>query len=280
MRVKCLLRPTSNGFFAPERPSEELLSDYLQSPAGDGGFQQASTWSGVRDYLLSEELAGAEDLEAAEKLWLDYRRFKSARMSREELLAENLLLQKELAQRHAGFQDKRLSQELPEGQCGLLAICYFTYKIIEALQPHPGYKSDDGFQPRKLLYRFVCENEAAPREVFRPCETGKCPLITVLIGLTARGAVIETAFEPCNGDVMLGLRENLGKRLQAYEERRSLISEGAARNGLQAKWNEDGTGWIETPSGQIVKACGSVWDLLSYLKTIATIRAEGPQVLH
>jgi len=272
--------PAFNGFFASERTSEELLSGHLQNAAGDSGFQQASTWSGGRDYVLSEELASAEDLEAAKKTWLDHRRFKSARMSREELLAENLRLHEELAQRQAEIKKERLSPELPEGESGLLAISYFTYKIIEALQPHPGYKSDDGFQPRKLLYRFVCEDKAAPQEVFRACDSGKCLLIAVLFGLIATGAVIETAFEPCNGDVMLGLRENLGKRQQAYEERRTLISEGAARNGLQAKWNEDGTGWIETPSGHIVKASGSVWDLLSHVDAIAATWAKRPQAVH
>ncbi len=168
-----------------------------------------------------------------------------------------------------------------------LVTSYLQYKIIEFLQPHPGYENDDGFQPRGSISWVLLEDGDKARDilgefhskVLRQCDAGN-PLFAVLNELILKGVVVQTPFEPCNGDVMLGLSENLTKRQAAYEERRGLIIKGAAALGLRARWNEDGTGRLQEPGNNIVVAAGPVWELLRYLNKVEHSVLERPQLLN
>ncbi len=268
-------------FLKSRRITDDLAGEVIRS-CEDSTFPDGGSWTAIRDYLLNARSAGPQALQAAHRLWLDYQSVARARQSREELIAENERLTENLAQlarnngtcRFAGTCVARSGQAGPRNA---LVSSYLHYRIVEFLQPHPGYQNDDGFQPRGIA-ESMFDGDSCDRKFI--AEAGKSSLMEVLAELIANGEVIETPFEPANGDVMLGLPENLGKRKAAYEERKCLIAEGAARWGLRAKWNADGTGWLETPGGAIVKADSSVWDLLSCLNNEALDELEFPELLN
>ncbi|MGO8955219.1 MAG: hypothetical protein ACLPWS_03935 [Rhodomicrobium sp.] len=172
---------------------------------------------------------------------------------------------------------RQRNAETVEKRRSALATSYLQYKIVEFLQPNPAYTCDDGFQPQSIIACAI-ECDCSARKPL--AEAGGNSLIAVLTELIESGAVILTPYEPANGDFMLGLPENLGKRKAAYEERKWMIIEGAAKQGLHAKWNEDGTGWLETPGGTMAEPVGSVWELLSYLNNPPANLAELPELLN
>jgi hypothetical protein len=250
-----------------------------RKPSTNDGYPDARTWPVIHKYLL-EKNACPKELENARRLWLDYLRTISSGPPCEMLKAENA----ELSGKLADLQGFAVPDESAAGPCtecsqfrhtgrGALVNAYLRYKIIEFLQPHPYYGYDDGFQPLRLIGEAI-ESDERSEEILADSDDGV--LVEALGELISAGAVIQTPFEPTNGDVMLGLAENLGKRHAAYEERKRLIADGAALRGLRAKWNADGTGWLETPNGAIAAPAGSVWDLLSYLNS----EPEAPRLLN
>ncbi len=278
---------TFKDFLRSRRITCEFAAGILRDSRDDGSFPDGATWSAICDYLENRSCATPCALEAAHNLWLDYRKIVTSTLSRESLVAANARLKEKIAQLQAQLAKKSTGRNAgacaarsslnPEEKHGALVTAFLKYKIVEFLQPHPGYKHDDGFQPRSIIGGAI-ESDSTAQDILAGAAGD--PLADVLAGLIKTGAVIETPFESANGDVMLGLPENLGKRKAALEERRSLVVESAAQLGLRAVWNQDGTGSIETRSGIVTEAAGSVWDLLSYLNTAAVSAHEVPRMLN
>ncbi len=161
-----------------------------------------------------------------------------------------------------------------------IATAYLQFKIIEALQPHPAYENDDGFQPLEVVLSISRDTDRNARMAIAEFEARGLSLLTVLEDLVAKGIVVKTGYEPRNGDIMIGLSENLGKRDAAECERTKIIADLAHKHGLRARWNNDGTGSLETSSGDIVQPAGCIWTLLSSLYDINDGITERPSVLH
>jgi hypothetical protein len=165
--------------------------------------------------------------------------------------------------------------------CSALAISYLKYRIIEALQPHPSYTSDDGFQPLYVIRSLKFDDERRGREALAEFAGLDLPILEIVAELVESGIIVRTPYEPCNGDVMLGLPEYLPLRKAAHEERKTIIASLAQKYRHAAGWNEDGTGWLAPPRQNFPeKIKGSVWDLLSYLHRIDFTAAERPYALN
>ena len=161
-----------------------------------------------------------------------------------------------------------------------LAKSYLQYKIIEALQPHPAYETDDGFHPRCVICSMSLHDDLRAQDALAELGASDVTLIGVIAELVENGTITQTAYEPCYGDVMLGLPENLDIRRKAHQERINLVIQEAAQFGLRAEWNDDGTGWLETPGGHVAQPPGPIWELLSYLDNVATSVTERPHALN
>ncbi len=162
--------------------------------------------------------------------------------------------------------------------CSPLARFYLQYRIIEALQPLPDYESDDGFQPLCVIRSLRFDDDPRAEEALAEFRGRELPILAIVAGLVERGIVIQTPYEPWNGDVMLGLPEYQSVREAAHEERKRLIASLAAKYGHRAGWNADGTGWLTSPCRNCDDIRGSVWDLLSYLNAAKT--GKRPHPLH
>ena len=114
------------------------------------------------------------------------------------------------------------------------------YRIIEALQPHASYEFDDGFQPLGIISTLRFDDEAGAEEALAEFSGRQPPVMSIVAEFIEKGIIIQTPFEPWNGDVMLGLREFLPRRRAAHDERKRLIEELAAKYNHRAGWNEDG----------------------------------------
>jgi hypothetical protein len=154
----------------------------------------------------------------------------------------------------------------PSAGCSVLARHYLQYKIIEALQPHSSYKFDDGFQPLGLISTLRFDGEPGAEEALAEFCGRQPPIMSIVAEFIEKGIIVQTPYEPWNGDVMLGLRDYLPRREAAREERKRLIEELAAKYDHRAGWNEDGSGWLVPSSRGCGGIFGSVWDLLSYLR--------------
>ena len=160
--------------------------------------------------------------------------------------------------------------------CSALSFSYLQFKVIEAVQPHPAYELDDGFQPLGVIQRMTFAGDRkAKRAISELCRAGFA-LLDIVDDLVAKGMVVKTEYEPCNGDVMVGLAANLPMREAAHVERKKLIRNIACKYRLVLQWNEDGTGSLITSSGHMVEPSGSVWALLSCLYTIRDSVANRP----
>lgn len=164
--------------------------------------------------------------------------------------------------------------------CSPLARFYLQYRIIEALQPLPVYESDDGFQPLQVILSLRFDDDPKAEQALAEFRGRELPILQIVAGLVERGIVIQTPFEPWNGDVMLGLPEYQYVREAAYEERKRLIAGLAKKCGHAAGWNADGTGWLTSPCRNSADIRGSVWDLLSYLNLIEISLSKRPRSLH
>jgi hypothetical protein len=164
--------------------------------------------------------------------------------------------------------------------CSALSFSYLQFKVIEAVQPHPAYELDDGFQPLGVIQHMTFAGDRkAKRALSELCRAGFA-LLDIVDDLVAKGMVVKTEYEPCNGDVMVGLAANLPMREAAHVERKKLIRNIACKYRLVLQWNEDGTGSLITSSGHMVEPSGSVWALLSCLYTIRDSVANRPESLN
>jgi hypothetical protein len=161
---------------------------------------------------------------------------------------------------------KRLRRGQPV-KCSSLARSYLHYKVIEALQPHPAYESDDGFQPLWII-RTLKFDDPQSHQALAEFDGRGVPIMTIVSELVEKGIVVQTRYEACNGDVMLGLPEYQSMRQAAHEERIKMIAFLAAKFRHGAGWNEDGTGWLTPPCQKCPQISGSVWDLLAYLSSM------------
>jgi len=164
--------------------------------------------------------------------------------------------------------------------CCALSFSYLQFKVIETLQPHPAYESDDGFQPLGVILSMNFGEERKARTALAELHGAGLSLVDIVDDLVARDMVVKTGYEACNGDLMIGLAANLPKREAAYLERRKLIGTFAAKYSLLLQWNEDGTGSLLTSAGRRVQPSSSVWTLLSWLYTIDNSVAKRPKPLH
>ena len=165
-------------------------------------------------------------------------------------------------------------------KCSALARSYLEYRIIEALQPHPAYESDDGFQPLWIIRSLKFDDDPRAGDALAEFGGGDLPVMPVVAEFVEKGIVVQTPYEPWNGDVMLGLPEFLPMRKAAHEERKKLVAGLAEKYGHRTGWNEDGTGWLASPCRNCAQICGSVWDLLSYLTAIEIGPGKRPRALH
>ena len=164
--------------------------------------------------------------------------------------------------------------------CSALAKSYLKFKLIEALQPHPAYDNDDGFQPLWVVRSLKFDGDRLGRENLAEFADAEAPIMAIVDELVQEDIVVKTQFEPCNGDVMLGLRENLPRRQAAHEERRAIVENLAASYRHTLGWNEDGTGWLQPPRQNSSEVSGSIWDLLSYLHAIEIVAGDPPRSFH
>ena len=164
--------------------------------------------------------------------------------------------------------------------CGALSFSYLQFKVIEALQPHPAYEIDDGFQPLGVIQRMTFAGDRKANRALSELRRAGFSLLDIVDDLVAKGMVVKTGYEPCNGDVMVGLAANLPMREAAHVERKKLIRNIACKYRLVLQWNEDGTGSLITSSGHMVEPSGSVWALLSCLYTIKDSVANRPKSLN
>jgi hypothetical protein len=175
------------------------------------------------------------------------------------------------------------SKQSPSPQavgCSTLAKAYLKYSIVEALQPHPAYKHDDGYQPLYVVRSMKFDVGRKGRKALAEFRGREIPILQVIAELVDRGIVVQTDFEACNGDVMLGLPEYLPLRGKAHEERIGIVESLAQKYQHVAGWNEDGTGWLMPPRRNYAEIRGSIWDLLSYLHAIELIAGETPRLLN
>ncbi len=168
----------------------------------------------------------------------------------------------------------------PKGGCSTLARHYLQYRIIEALQPHASYEFDDGFQPLGIISTLRFDDEAGAEEALAEFSGRQPPVMSIVAEFIEKGIIIQTPFEPWNGDVMLGLREFLPRRRAAHDERKRLIEELAAKYNHRAGWNEDGSGWLAASCQSCGDISGSVWDLLSYLRGMEQSVGKRPRTLN
>jgi hypothetical protein len=168
----------------------------------------------------------------------------------------------------------------PSAGCSTLARHYLQYKIIEALQPHSSYKFDDGFQPLGLISTMRFDGEHGAEEALEEFSGRQPPVMAIVAEFIEKGVVVQTSFEPVNGDVMLGLREYLPRRRAAHKERIKLIEELAAKYDHRVGWNKDGTGWLAASCQHCGDVGGSVWDLLSYLRGLEQSVTKRPRTLN
>ncbi len=172
------------------------------------------------------------------------------------------------------------SRQMPAFGCSALAKAYLKFKIVEALQPHSAYKCDDGFQPLYIVRGLKFDDERRGRKLLAEFRGREIPIMPIIADLVDKGIVVQTVYEACNGDIMLGLPEYLPLRKEAHLERIAII-EGLAKKYRHAVgWNEDGTGWLTPPKRDYAGIRGSVWDLLSYLHAIEVIAGEPPRSLN
>ncbi len=164
--------------------------------------------------------------------------------------------------------------------CGALSFSYLQFKVIEALQPHPAYESDDGFQPLGVIQRMTFAGDRKAKTALSELRRAGFSLLDIVDDLVAKGMVVKTEYEPCNGDAMVGLAANLPMREAAHVERKKLIRTIACKYRLVLQWNEDGTGSLITSAGHMVEPSGSVWALLSCLYTIKDSVANRPKSLN
>jgi hypothetical protein len=164
--------------------------------------------------------------------------------------------------------------------CSALSFSYLQFKVIEALQPHPAYDSDDGFQPLGVIERMTFDGERKAKKALSELHGAGFSLLDIVDSLVARNMVVKTGYEPCNGDVMVGLTANFPMREAALVERKKLIRTIASKYSLLLEWNEDGTGSLITSAGHTVQPSGSVWALLSCLYTIKDSVANRPKSLN
>ncbi len=165
-------------------------------------------------------------------------------------------------------------------KCSALARSYLQYRIIEALQPHPAYESDDGFQPLWIIRSLRFDDDPRAREALAEFGGRELPIMPIVAEFVEKGTIVQTPYEPWNGDVMLGLPEFLPVRKAAHEERKKLVACLAEKYGHSTGWNEDGTGWLTSPCRSCDEICGSVWDLLSYLSAIELGTGKRPSSLN
>lgn len=189
------------------------------------------------------------------------------------------LLSLSLDPRCCSCRAKRL-RRAPGADCSDLAHFYLRYKIVEALQPHPNYKSDDGFQPFGLVSTLRFCDEPGADQALDEFNGRQPPIMAALADLIEKGIVVQTPFEPWNGDVMLGLRANLPLREAAHQERRRLIETLAEKFSHRLGWNEDGTGWLAPTRRNCGGVRGSIWDLLSYLRALEHTGPKGPRTIN
>jgi hypothetical protein len=164
--------------------------------------------------------------------------------------------------------------------CGALSFSYLQFKVVEALQPHPGYEIDDGFQPLGVIQRMTFAGDRKAKRALSELRLAGFSLLDIVDDLVAKEMVVKTEYEPCNGDMMVGLAANLPMREAALVERKKLIRTIAGEYRLVLQWNEDGTGSLITSAGHMVEPSGSVWALLSCLYTIKDSVANRPKSLN
>jgi hypothetical protein len=164
--------------------------------------------------------------------------------------------------------------------CSALSFSYLQFKVIEALQPHPAYECDDGFQPLGVILCMTFDGDRKAKTALSELRRAGFSLLDIVDELVAKGMVVKTEYEPCNGDVMVGLAANLPMREAAHVERKKLIRNIACKYRLVLQWNEDGTGSLITSAGHMVQPSGSVWALLSCLYTIKDSVANRPKSLN
>jgi hypothetical protein len=178
------------------------------------------------------------------------------------------------------IERQRIDPSGRKPNCGALSFSYLQFKVIEALQPHPAYESDDGFQPLGVIQRMTFAGDRKAKTALSELRRAGFSLLDIVDDLVAKGMVVKTEYEPCNGDAMVGLAANLPMREAAHVERKKLIRTIACKYRLVLQWNEDGTGSLITSSGHMVEPSGSVWALLSCLYTIRDSVANRPESLN
>jgi hypothetical protein len=178
------------------------------------------------------------------------------------------------------IERQRIDPSGRKPNCGALSFSYLQFKVIEALQPHPAYEIDDGFQPLAVIQRMTFAGDRRAQTALSELRRAGFSLLDIVDDLVAKGMVVKTEYEPCNGDAMVGLAANLPMREAAHVERKKLIRTIACKYRLVLQWNEDGTGSLITSAGHTVEASGSVWTLLSYLYTIKDSVANRPKSLN
>jgi hypothetical protein len=159
-----------------------------------------------------------------------------------------------------------------------LSASYLRFKVIEALQPHPAYEKDDGFQQLSVILSLKFDRDRKAKKALTELRRSGHKFSTVVDDLVSEGIAVKTGHEPWNGDVMIGLAENLARRPAAHTERKQVIVNLAHKFGLRPRWHADGTGSLEKASGEVMSA-GNVWILLSYLYEIIEAIAKR-RILH
>ena len=178
------------------------------------------------------------------------------------------------------IERQRIDPSGRKPNCAALTFSYLQFKVIEALQPHPAYEIDDGFQPLGVIQRMTFDGDRKAKTALSELRRAGFSLLDIVDDLVAKGMAVKTEYEPCNGDVMVGLTANLPMREAAHFERKKLIRNIACKYHLVLHWNEDGTGSLITSAGHMVEPSGSVWALLSCLYTIKDSVANRPKSLN
>ena len=124
------------------------------------------------------------------------------------------------------------------------------------------------------------DDDPRAREALAEFHGRELPILPIVAEFVEKGTIVQTPYEPWNGDVMLGLPEFLPVRKAAHEERKKLVACLAEKYGHSTGWNEDGTGWLTSPCRSCDEICGSVWDLLSYLSAIELGTGKRPRSLN
>jgi hypothetical protein len=121
------------------------------------------------------------------------------------------------------IERQRIDPSGRKPNCGALSFSYLQFKVIEALQPHPAYEIDDGFQPLGVIQRMTFAGDRKAKTALSELRRAGFSLLDIVDDLVAKGMVVKTEYEPCNGDVMVGLAANLPMREAAHVERKKLI---------------------------------------------------------